>query len=994
MGSCILKVFLLAFLSDWIINAQAVEYVIHIYTADKFKAGTDAPVYLRFYDKNDKLVLSQTKIDPPGNPFEQNAHDVERLRTGLYLGELSRIEVKRGSTSFGLGDDWDLDRIEVEDPRNNYKYVFYCGCEIGKADRWYNVQVKRPFDCRNGYHLVNDKCEDVDECQASGCSDPNAICTNTAGTYHCNNCKPGYSFDGSKCADVDECINGQSQCQQTCRNTDGSYVCSCLSGLTLVDRYFCIDKDECQLGTHKCRSPAKCINNHGGYKCECPKGYENDPTDIFSCRNKNECLSPTACDYKTSVKCTDLSPGYKCECKPGFYNEKDNVCKDIDECKGGHSCDVGKSVCENLEGSYRCNCFPGYIMSGNGKSCIARTCGPVVIPNGAMVRQSRCTQQNANSFKDVCSFYCLAGYQITDPAQTQLTCGAEALWKGTTPTCRPVRCQPLRVPNNGRIRPASCSSGATYSQTCTFICYDGYNVNGANDVRCLANRTWSGSVPTCDRVVVDLWITCPASISVDLKPGESSADVSSLWKIPQKSQNAKYLTSSHKKTDRFPAGTSFVTWSVSNDNINFKTCTVTVNVNDKEKPVAVNCPKHDILIATKSEKELVELPNVQFTDNIAVKRIDYSHPNPVEIQTGSQKTITVTARDSAGNTAYCMFDVHVDAPVCGSLEAPVNGDAQCHAGILFTHCLVSCKGSKVLFNATGLYDSRVWLCEGYKWSPSKTLPDCVDYVDSNGSPCPNGKVLMTTTLPQDAVTHVKVCGDCPSGTYYENNECKLCPAGTYQSTTGKSGPAACMKCPPGTSSKAGTKKRSGCKATCAPGYFSADGFQPCELCELGEYQSNSGSKSCNRCPNDRRCTRYQGASSLVKCGSCPSISRIEPSSNVQRLRGSLLELFCYVNTTTSGSYDIRWAFNLDTPGQTLGSRIYQKKLRDANGMQTGLRLSVRDLQASASFECVLESKYAVVKKAVHVSVIDSNGVGSGTGLVSDEGLYEKELLNA
>lgn len=54
-------------------------------------------------------------------------------------------------------------------------------------------------------------------------------------------------------------------------------------------------------------------------------------------------------------------------------------------------------------------------------------------------------------------------------------------------------------------------------------------------------------------------------------------------------------------------------------------------------------------------------------------------------------------------------------------------------------------------------------------------------------------------------------GDCPSGTYYENNECKLCHAGTYQSTTGKSGPAACIKCPPGTSSKAGTKKSSGCK---------------------------------------------------------------------------------------------------------------------------------------------------------------------------------------
>lgn len=81
---------------------------------------------------------------------------------------------------------------------------------------------------------------------------------------------------------------------------------------------------------------------------------------------------------------------------------------------------------------------------------------------------------------------------------------------------------------------------------------------------------------------------------------------------------------------------------------------------DKELPVAVNCPKHDILITTKSDKEMVKLPNVQFTDNVAIKRIDYSHPNPVEIKTGFHKTIVVTARDHAGNMAYCKFDVHVD----------------------------------------------------------------------------------------------------------------------------------------------------------------------------------------------------------------------------------------------------------------------------------------------------------------------------------------------
>jgi hypothetical protein len=45
-------------------------------------------------------------------------HDVGRLRTGLYLGELSRIEVKRGSTG-SLWDDWDLKKVKK--PSQNIK---------------------------------------------------------------------------------------------------------------------------------------------------------------------------------------------------------------------------------------------------------------------------------------------------------------------------------------------------------------------------------------------------------------------------------------------------------------------------------------------------------------------------------------------------------------------------------------------------------------------------------------------------------------------------------------------------------------------------------------------------------------------------------------------------------------------------------------------------------------------------------------------------------
>ena len=64
---------MISFLIDWMINAQAVEYVIHIYTADKHRAGTDAPVYFRFYDKEGKVVMPATGIDPPGDSFERDA---------------------------------------------------------------------------------------------------------------------------------------------------------------------------------------------------------------------------------------------------------------------------------------------------------------------------------------------------------------------------------------------------------------------------------------------------------------------------------------------------------------------------------------------------------------------------------------------------------------------------------------------------------------------------------------------------------------------------------------------------------------------------------------------------------------------------------------------------------------------------------------------------------------------------------------------------------
>ena len=46
---------------------------------------------------------------------------------------------------------------------------------------------------------------------------------------------------------------------------------------------------------------------------------------------------------------------------------------------------------------------------------------------------------------------------------------------------------------------------------------------------------------------------------------------------------------------------------------------------------------------------------------------------------------------------------------------------------------------------------------------------------------------------------------------------------------------------------------------------------------------------------------------------CPSISRIEPSGNVRRVRGSVLHLSCYVDTKES--YRMIWVYNIDASGK-------------------------------------------------------------------------------
>ena len=61
-----------------------------------------------------------------------------------------------------------------------------------------------------------------------------------------------------------------------------------------------------------------------------------------------------------------------------------------------------------------------------------------------------------------------------------------------------VDCGTLTNPTNGQV---SNTAGTTFGQTATYSCNTGYNLVGDSTRTCQAIGNWSGSVPTCERML-------------------------------------------------------------------------------------------------------------------------------------------------------------------------------------------------------------------------------------------------------------------------------------------------------------------------------------------------------------------------------------------------------------------------------------------------------------------------------------------------------------
>ncbi|CAH0731669.1 unnamed protein product, partial [Brenthis ino] len=283
------------------------------------------------------------------------------------------------------------------------------------------IPIKHPKNnlekgqCPPGFakNLLNNACDDINECKLPKPPCPSYLCENTMGAYKCggvsgdpanfgnkpkpveDRCPPGFRNGiNEECEDVDECLLGHDDCNkqsQFCINTRGSFHCQdkgskhCPPGFktnALTNK--CEDIDECEDGQDICRPDQICVNVLGEYDCKpkldlrksntkCPDGMRLNP-DTKICDDIDECVEGThLCDPYQN--CLNTNGSHECHCKLGFELDSTiGACVDINECATEqNNCIPESQRCDNTVGSFLCirllSCGTGYIIHHSSSTC-------------------------------------------------------------------------------------------------------------------------------------------------------------------------------------------------------------------------------------------------------------------------------------------------------------------------------------------------------------------------------------------------------------------------------------------------------------------------------------------------------------------------------------------------------------------------------------------------------------------------------------------------
>ena len=182
--------------------------------------------------------------------------------------------------------------------------------------------------------------------------------------------------------------------------------------------------------------------------------------------------------------------------------------------------------------------------------------------------------------------------------------------------------------------------------------------------------------PCAVDVTKPTFTTCPRDTTVETT--ESAAIIN--WLAPTATDNCAppSVTSNFSSGASFPVGTTVVTYTAKDLAENSSVCTFSVTVVkinpcalDLTPPVIVNCPSN-ILDSTIYDSKPIwwDMPTV--TDNCSTPSVSSNFPPGLPFNIGNT-IISITARDAAGNTSKCYFNITITKKVAiNEPNAPIS----------------------------------------------------------------------------------------------------------------------------------------------------------------------------------------------------------------------------------------------------------------------------------------------------------------------------------
>uniref|UniRef100_A0AAR5PA08 Sushi domain-containing protein n=1 Tax=Dendroctonus ponderosae TaxID=77166 RepID=A0AAR5PA08_DENPD len=147
-------------------------------------------------------------------------------------------------------------------------------------------------------------------------------------------------------------------------------------------------------------------------------------------------------------------------------------------------CNDGNS----LIGAPEVTCLPSGNWSAPFPICESIECGDV----GFNLSPHLNVEVISRKVGGVARFTCDNGFDVRGPNET--VCQPSGDWASPFPTCKEIRCDEPKVPENGFIQG---SGPYRAGDTIQFSCNPDYMIEGQYVIACLQNSNWSGPIPKC-----------------------------------------------------------------------------------------------------------------------------------------------------------------------------------------------------------------------------------------------------------------------------------------------------------------------------------------------------------------------------------------------------------------------------------------------------------------------------------------------------------------